>query len=278
MSLDAQVGDLEAVVGRLGLDRFRLFAAASAGPVAIAYAARYPRQISHLVLWCAFARGADIGSRRVQAWRALIDQNRELMTDTCVQLALGWTDSGVGRRAAEQLRDSVTADVALAALATDDAIDVTALLPQIETNTLVLHRREITWLPVDIGRSLASRIVNARLVLLDGESTAPYLGDIESATDAIDRFLETEEPTIQPRRTMDEKQPGSPVRETGHGLTDREVQVLKRVATGRTSKEVAAELVFSVRTIKRHVENIYRKIVRRNRADATAYALTRGLV
>lgn len=208
------------------------------------------------------------------------------MTDTCVQLALGWTDSGVGRRAAEQLRDSVTADVARAARATDDAIDVTALLPQIETNTLVLHRREITWLPVDIARGLASRIVNARLVLLAGESTAPYLGDTESAADAIDRFLETEEPATQPRRTMDEKQPGSPVRETGHGLpasypdglTDREVQVFRRVTTGRTSKEVAAELVLSVRTIERHVENIYRKIGGRNRADATAYALTRGLV
>ena len=63
-----------------------------------------------------------------------------------------------------------------------------------------------------------------------------------------------------------------------HGLTDREVQVLRLVAGGRTSKEIAAELVLSVRTIERHVENMYGKIGARNKADATAYALTRGIV
>ena len=63
-----------------------------------------------------------------------------------------------------------------------------------------------------------------------------------------------------------------------HGLTEREVQVLRLVASGQTGKEIAAELVLSVRTVERHVENIYGKIAARNRADATAYALTRGIV
>ncbi len=63
-----------------------------------------------------------------------------------------------------------------------------------------------------------------------------------------------------------------------HGLTAREVQVLRLVAGGQTGKEIAAELVLSVRTVERHVENIYRKIGARNRADATAYALTREIV
>ncbi len=52
-SLDALVRDAEAVVDQLGLERFALFGAADAGPVAIAYAARHPERVSQLVLWCA---------------------------------------------------------------------------------------------------------------------------------------------------------------------------------------------------------------------------------
>ena len=61
------------------------------------------------------------------------------------------------------------------------------------------------------------------------------------------------------------------------GLTGRELQVLSLVAGGHTSKEVAEELSLSVTTIQRHIANIYIKLGVRNRAEATAYALKRGL-
>ena len=51
-SLAAQIRDLEGVVEYLGLQRFTLFAAANAGPVAIAYAASNVDRVSSLVLWC----------------------------------------------------------------------------------------------------------------------------------------------------------------------------------------------------------------------------------
>ena len=60
-SLEALVTDLEAVVDRLGLEDFALLGAADAGPVAIAYAARYPERVSRLILWCSWARTPDIG-------------------------------------------------------------------------------------------------------------------------------------------------------------------------------------------------------------------------
>ena len=62
------------------------------------------------------------------------------------------------------------------------------------------------------------------------------------------------------------------------GLTDREAEVLRLVASGRTNSEVAAELVLSIRTVERHIGNIYAKIGARGRAAATVYALTQGLV
>jgi DNA-binding CsgD family transcriptional regulator/tetratricopeptide (TPR) repeat protein len=62
------------------------------------------------------------------------------------------------------------------------------------------------------------------------------------------------------------------------GLTAREVEVLRLVARGQSNKEIAAELVLSVRTVERHITNLYGKIDARGKADATAYAIRHGFV
>jgi DNA-binding NarL/FixJ family response regulator len=64
----------------------------------------------------------------------------------------------------------------------------------------------------------------------------------------------------------------------GHGLTPRELQVLRMVAAGETNKAIAAELVLSERTVDRHVSNIFAKLGASSRAAATAYAYRRLLV
>jgi len=64
----------------------------------------------------------------------------------------------------------------------------------------------------------------------------------------------------------------------GAGLTAREAEVLRLVARGQSNKEIAAELVLSVRTVERHITNLYGKIEARGKADATAYAIHHGLV
>jgi DNA-binding CsgD family transcriptional regulator len=61
------------------------------------------------------------------------------------------------------------------------------------------------------------------------------------------------------------------------GLTARELEVLRLVASGRSNREIAAELILSVRTVERHVTNLYSKIGARGKADATAYAFRHGL-
>jgi DNA-binding CsgD family transcriptional regulator len=60
-------------------------------------------------------------------------------------------------------------------------------------------------------------------------------------------------------------------------LTAREVEVLRLVAAGHSSKEIAAALGAAVPTINRHIANIYAKIGARGRADAIAYAFRHGL-
>jgi DNA-binding CsgD family transcriptional regulator len=63
-----------------------------------------------------------------------------------------------------------------------------------------------------------------------------------------------------------------------HGLTRRELEVLRLVAAGESNKAIAATLVLSERTVDRHVSNIFAKLRVSSRAAATAYAYQHGLL
>jgi DNA-binding NarL/FixJ family response regulator len=63
-----------------------------------------------------------------------------------------------------------------------------------------------------------------------------------------------------------------------HVLTDRELEVLRLVARGKSNKEIARALYVSERTIDRHVSNIFTKLDVHSRAAATAFAYENGLV
>jgi DNA-binding CsgD family transcriptional regulator len=73
-----------------------------------------------------------------------------------------------------------------------------------------------------------------------------------------------------PGRRRGSARPGS--------LSRREIDVLRLVAAGRTSGEIAAELFISPRTAEHHVQNIYTKIGVSNRAAATRWAVTHHVV
>ncbi len=63
-----------------------------------------------------------------------------------------------------------------------------------------------------------------------------------------------------------------------HGMTSRELEVLRLVAAGKTNREIAAELVLSEHTVARHVQNIFAKLRVSSRTAATAFAFEHQLV
>ncbi len=68
-------------------------------------------------------------------------------------------------------------------------------------------------------------------------------------------------------------------RRDGSGnLTEREVEVLRLVAQGLSSKQIAQRLVISPKTARNHIEHIYAKIGTSNRARASLYAMQHGLL
>ena len=186
-SLDAQMLDLEAVVDHLGLQRFVLFAVLLMGPVAIAYAARHPEQVSHLLLFNSFARASDLlGEQQAQGLLALMDKDWELFRETAMHVLFGWSAGEQAHQYAELMRDSVTQETAEALVGAAADFDATALLAQVKAPTLVLHRRQLALPEIGVARGLASHIQNASLVVVERP-----LFDMEAGSTlaAIDEFL-----------------------------------------------------------------------------------------
>jgi len=71
---------------------------------------------------------------------------------------------------------------------------------------------------------------------------------------------------------------GRPGEEQFDILTPRELQVLKLIAEAQTSKEIARELVISIKTVERHRQNILYKLGMSDRVELTRYAIRRGLI
>jgi pimeloyl-ACP methyl ester carboxylesterase/DNA-binding CsgD family transcriptional regulator len=264
-SIDAHVRDLEAVVDKLELDSFALNAPLLAGPIAIAYAARHPERLRHLILQSTVASSAAVRSAQTDALLSLAEQDWTLYTETAARVLLQWGDEDLSRQAAPVLRECVTREAGLALLRASLEFDVTGLLAQVRTSTLVIHNR---GLPIDatVARDLASQIPNARLAAVDG-----FADVIPAAVE----FLLGERARA---RTSGEVASSSPADTDPAGLSRRELEVLRLIAAGRSNRDIAEELVISRNTVDRHVSHILAKIGAANRAEAAAYAAKQRLL
>ncbi len=197
-SLDALVSDLEAVTDFLDLSEFLLFGPGDGGCVAMAYAAKHPERVSHLVLWATYPS--------LEGRRGLLDALVALMSvdwDLAAQAIAELTNPKVDLEA----RNAIAAVISSATSKTDaarmlrDAIafDVTPLLAQIQTPTLILHRRGDRVVPFEAGRQLAALIPTARFVPLEGDCHTFFFGDTAPIVEAVTTFLQTTEATARQR-------------------------------------------------------------------------------
>src|SRR4051812_16129509 len=182
ISFDGFVRDLETVVDSLALKRFALFGTSQSAAVSIAYAARHPDRVSHLVLSGGFALGwrkrgsaAEIATR--EAMLTLIEQGwghdnpafRQVFT------ARLWPDTTAeqSRSFDELQRLSASPENAARVQRAVGEIDVTALLPSIKAPTLVLQSSADATVPRELGLMLARGIPNARFVQIETRNHFP---------------------------------------------------------------------------------------------------------
>jgi DNA-binding CsgD family transcriptional regulator/pimeloyl-ACP methyl ester carboxylesterase len=268
--LESQLTDLHAVVGRLGLEQVALLAAQHAGPVAVTFAARHPERVSHLILWCSYTNAMEyFGESRSEVVHQVLDRDWELFTETIAHSQLGWGEAQSAVRLAALAREHLTPETVASFDQAARAFDVTAQLPLVKAPALVLHRRELRHPDLALSRRLAAALPSAQLVVLEGDSIAPFVGDSVAALQAMESFL----------------LPGHPDRhlhQLGTGLvealSERELAVLRLLADGLSNAEIAHDLVISAGTVKTHTAHIYRKLNVDNRTRAVARARELGLL
>jgi pimeloyl-ACP methyl ester carboxylesterase len=179
MSFESWVGDLEVVVEAAGLNRFALLGISQGAAVAVAYAVRHPERVTHLILHGGYAKGT-----RIDAPDDVIQKHEAMLT----LIREGWTQDNQAFRNMfasilvpdatneqadwfnELTRVSTSPEIAVRLFDEFSHIDVRALLPQVQTPTLVTHSRNDARIPFDVGRELAAGIPNARFLPLESRN------------------------------------------------------------------------------------------------------------
>ena len=269
-SLEARVADLEAVADDAGFDRFALLAMAQGGPVAIEYAARHPDRLTRLIFYGSFA-----GDRM-----ATSPEDAELYETIGAMIRVGWarptsefrrvfTTMMIPGGTEEQMRwiddlqkMAVDADTMLLARSHRQVTDSSARMAELDLPTLVLHSRGDRAQNYQRGRDLAAGIRGARLVALESNNHI-VLAD-EPAWPVflreVTEFLAPDRVSASPRAADDMTSLLSP----------RELDILRLAAEGRDNDAIADELVLSVRTVERHLQNAYAKLGLQGRTARTA--------
>jgi DNA-binding CsgD family transcriptional regulator/pimeloyl-ACP methyl ester carboxylesterase len=251
------VSDVEAVADQLGWESFDLWGEWTGNLAVIAYAARHSEKVGRIILWSASANWGFVKPGTVEALSGMIRTRWWLARRTMGDLCFPTGPMELFDWFVELMGESIAPEMAVRYLEFQDTTDVTGLLPAIKAPVLLLHRRHDRVTSIAAGRTLASLLPNSRFVALDGDIAFPYFGDTS--------YVETVRAFLDNGRSGAATVPG--------GLSPRETEVLRLLAAGKSSREIGAELVLTVRTVERHVTNLYRKIGVHNRAQATAFAL-----
>jgi class 3 adenylate cyclase/pimeloyl-ACP methyl ester carboxylesterase len=188
--LEAELLDLETVVDQLRLEEIILFGISMAGSVSIAYTARHPDKVSHLIIYGAFANGATIAKEEVKsALISLVKASWGMGSKALADIFIPGANTEQLQAFARFQRESCTPEVAAKLLALTYSLDVTELLSGINAPTLVLHREGDKAIRIDHGRHLAAEIHNARFKVLKGSIHLPWYGESNEVIEEILKFL-----------------------------------------------------------------------------------------
>jgi DNA-binding CsgD family transcriptional regulator len=218
-----------------------------------------------LINWTARFRDEANGGRQ-RALGMLLDQDWDMLSENIGGVAFGYNHpiaAGYGRL----VRASVTQAMAKRYGAELVHEDLYPELAGVQAPALILHSESNFYSSEESARAAAATIPDSRMIVFEG-----------GMAEHIQRLVEAIIAFVEPAEGVPAVAVGGAGTVASSGLTVREIEVLALLAKGLSNREMADQLVLSPRTIERHLENVYRKTGTRNRAEATAYAFTNGLM
>jgi len=271
VSFEAWVSDFEAVADAAGLERFPILGLSQGAAISIAYAARHPERVSHLLILGGYSRGwrrrdpTPLDLDRAETMAHLIELGWGTQDPTFRQVFTTNFMPGASveqqRSFSDMMRLSTSPETAVRIYRAFGEIDVREAARAIRCPTLILHARGDLRVPFEEGRVLASLIPEARFLPLD--SPNHLLLEAEPAwrtfLDALDGFLAPSGGSEFPQ------------------LTAREREVLALIAQGFDNAQIAARLELSEKTVRNHITRIFDKIEVENRSQAIVAARKAGL-
>jgi DNA-binding CsgD family transcriptional regulator len=200
-------------------------------------------------------------------------RSRAWLLEASVEIALAAGDVVAGRDAVVELRSIASAFGAPILEAVAERADGAVLLAAGDAAAALgpLRQSLAAW------KALDAPFEAARTRVLIAQACRD-LGDDDTAALEVDhacrvfRDLGARPDLARAKALTDRVAAGTP-----GGLTPREVEVLRLVASGKTNRAIASDLVLSEKTVARHLSNIFTKLGISSRASATAYAYEHGL-
>ena len=188
ITFDNLVADVQAVLNNYGISRCVLAAESAGAQTALAFAARFPDKVSHLVIVDGmYSRGIAIENDPfLQGLRMAYPATIERFVQLCMPEAESEHIKAWGRKILMRAEPSA----AIALRIVGSATDVSSELKQITQPVLVIHGDMDKIVPLESGRALAAALPSAEILVLEGCGHVPTLTQPKKVADAIRGFLQ----------------------------------------------------------------------------------------
>jgi pimeloyl-ACP methyl ester carboxylesterase/DNA-binding CsgD family transcriptional regulator len=278
-TIEQDLEDLSAVLEAVGSERTTLIGYSEGGPVSALFAATYPERTAGLIGLETAAASEEVLKIRPEAMAAIRDAVDHWGEGRSLDIFGPSVASEERRQQFGAVERAVGSPARIRArLGTAFAADVRAVLPSVRVPTLVVHRTDERVMPTEASRQLAELIPDARHVEVPGIDHIPWIGDSNPILDEIEEFMTDAHWGAATDLARLKGPSGLDRAIDSHELTKRELEVLRLVAAGMSNQQIAAELVISGHTVRRHLQNIFAKLGVSSRAAATAFAFRHDLV
>jgi pimeloyl-ACP methyl ester carboxylesterase/DNA-binding CsgD family transcriptional regulator len=279
--IEERMDDLRAVMDAAGAREAAVVGVSEGAPLAISFAAAFPERVTHLVLYGPLPKASRTDdypwAETSEWWDAVIERFEQRWgSPDYMEADVEWRapserhNESFVRWWGQYRRLGASPGAAADLARMNSQIDVRDLLPQIKVPTTVIMRTDDRVISVDHGRYVAENIPGARYVELPGEDHLPFVGDASALASAIADAVGAPTPVVVDPTLVEPPNESEFDHRLAQLLSARERDVMRWVARGKTNQQIAAALYVSESTVRKHLQNSYRKLDVTSRTTALA--------